>query len=259
MSTLLLAWLVIAGAVFIQRVTAFGFGLVATPLLLALDHQFVPFPVLILTVLLMSVTLAAEGVKRSKPHGAGPGEPTDVAVARSRRDGWPLQSAIFACIPGVMLGTPVASLLPQAVVQITVGTVVVLSAGLSVFRLRLPRSRLALTCAGFIGGVLTPLTATPGPPVVLTYHDMLVSRREKNLSSYFLIVSLLALLPLILAPTELVDSLHAAVLLLPGVALGLAVWPFARYLKRPRFVQCSAQALCICVGVVLLLRGVLGL
>lgn len=262
MQTLALAWLIVALAVVVQQVTAFGFGLVATPLLMWAEPGVTAYPVLLLTLPLMVLILVQTGTPARGRTAAG-GRSAAGRVSQPGEDGahrepflhrYPLAIAVAAALPGVGVGAVLAAAVPHPVMRIVVGAAVVVFSLLSFTPLRFPGTRAALGVGGFVGGVLTPMTATSGPPVVLVYGDTDLRRRQINLTVYFLAVTVLALvLPALTDRAGLLVGLRTAVELLPGMAVGLLLdRPVRRRIRNPRVVLVGAQLLCLLSGAVLI-------
>ncbi|WP_426997185.1 sulfite exporter TauE/SafE family protein [Pseudarthrobacter sp. N5] len=118
-----------------------------------------------------------------------------------------------------------------------------------------PQNRFTLFTAGVLGGVLGTVAATSGPPLVVVYRNMDPQRYRANLSLFFLISSLVALVASITVGSFGTSELVASCWLLPGVALGaLASRPLVKRLSAAA-IRPAALGLCLVAGVSLVIKG----
>lgn len=232
LGTLGLIAAVCAVAAIVQRATGSGYGIVAAPLLALLAPSTVPGPLLVATAFVMA----------------------DVAF-RHRAD-LNLRSIapVLAALPvGIVAGLLLTFVLSERVSHLCVAIAVLAGAGASLFGRRVHYTRATATAAGITSGILTVLAAQPGPPVTLVYPTESANRTRATLSLYFLIASILSLIPLAFAgngwdaPSVIVVMCIAS---LAGVSLARPVLRLA----GARTIRIASITLCGAAGGTLLIR-----
>nr|WP_281359004.1 TSUP family transporter [Isoptericola chiayiensis] len=121
---------------------------------------------------------------------------------------------------------------------------------------RVRQNRGTLAAAGVLGGALSTIAATPGPPVVVVYRADDPSRHRANLSLFFLTTTLVSLAVYAVSGDLGRGDLEVASWLVLGVGLGALV---ARVLVRripAGAIRPAALWLCL-VSAVGLLGGAL--
>jgi len=148
--TLVLVALAVAVASYAQAVSGFGFALIASPLIAAL-----------------------EGPRAAVVGGAVVATLQSLYVIRRLRPDvhWrPVALITGASLLGMPLGLLVFSTLSKEGLTAVIGTLVLASALLLWRGWRLPDTRLTETLAGVVSGSLATSTGTSGPPIVITFH-----------------------------------------------------------------------------------------
>ncbi|MFT3833463.1 MAG: TSUP family transporter [Micropruina sp.] len=205
----LLAAAAVAVAVAIQLASGSGFGLLAAPLLLLVEPDAVPVPLLLVTV---PVMLVAAWQDRAGLAG-----------------GFELGRVVVAAVPAAVVTAAVAPavLAPAAVLILGVLEVVVAVAALAGWRL--PAVPVVAPIAGLASGSLAALVATPGLPVLVVYRNANPVAYRANLAVYYLGITV-ASIGLILGLRGIgTDALVVTAQLLPGVLVG---WPLGAWLGR---------------------------
>ncbi|WP_436771430.1 TSUP family transporter [Yinghuangia sp. YIM S09857] len=194
---------VVVAAAVVQAGTGAGFGLISAPLLALLDREFVPGPVLALTVVIC-------GVGAWRERGA--------LVVRD------LRGAAVASVPGMVVGVWALSVLDATPIALVTGVVIGAAVIAAWCGARIPATPFTLSAAGGLSGFLGTLIAAPGPPVSLVYRPSEAPRLRANLSAYFAVTAVVTLVLLGAAGKfGRADAIHAAVLLpagLTGAVLG---------------------------------------
>ncbi|WP_029251722.1 sulfite exporter TauE/SafE family protein [Paraoerskovia marina] len=236
-STVALALAAVTLSTFIQFATGSGFGILGGPLLLMIDPGLVPGPLLLLTVVVMLAVVWTE--RRGLRH-------VDL--------GWAALGAVPAGIGALWL----VRLMDERVTEIVVGVAIAVGviAGLAGWKVR--QTRPALVVAGVLGGALSTIAATPGPPVVVVYRTADVSRYRANLSLFFVATSVVSLSTLIVSGELDSTDVTAAAWLLPAVVLGALVAHFLVRLIPPRSIRPAALAMCLISAVSLIVSALAG-
>jgi len=219
-----------------QASVGFGFALIAAPLLLLLRGDFVPGPMLAVTVLLTFLMACRER------HAID-----------FRGVGLALAGRATTTLPAALL----VAALPRANFDILFAGLVFLALALSV---RLPRleSKPSLTvAAGALSGVMGTVAAIGGPPVALLYQHAEGPRIRSSLSAFFLVGAALSLVALAAVGRFGRHELWLALALAPGVLLGfIASRLVSPWLDRGR-IRTLVLALSLGAAIAVLGRGLI--
>lgn len=237
---LLAAGLIILAAYFIRGISGFGSGLIAVPLL----AHFLPLtfvvPLILVTDFSASVVLGAHTRKHARWDEVRPLLPFSVL--------------------GVVAGTTLLIHLPKTLLLTTLGLFVLLFGAHNVLNLHGTRtvSRLWAAPAGLVGGTVSALFGTGGPPYVIYLNHRLRDKGElrATFSLLFLIEGGVRLTIFILAGLLLETSLLFAILAaLPLVAVGLWLGNHVHLGIAPQAMQRLVGVLLVVAGVSLLWRA----
>ncbi len=160
---------VVIVASILQRVSGFGFALVATSLLA------IAMPVSEAVVILSFVSIPSTTLTwRQLRHHADPAQ---------------LRRLMAWTIPGLPLGLIVHATVPDRPMRVILAVVIVAAVALLVTGWKMPVRHVALAdaVAGFVAGVLNTSTGTNGPPLVfdLTSQGITPDRLRATLSGVF--------------------------------------------------------------------------
>ncbi len=221
------AMLVMAAGAAVQGSVGFGLNVVAAPILIQIDPDFVPGP-LLAGALAMSLMVA----RRDR-----------VGINRSA-----LTWALLGRVPGSVLG---AFLLTEVLsvwgLSVFLASVILAGTALSVAPIRLPQGRQVIALGGFVSGVAGTTTGVGGPPVALTLQHISPRQLRGTMSVYFLIGASISLALLAAWGEFGTRHLLAVAILVPGQLLGYLVsGRLARVLdrgySRPVLLTVSAAA-----------------
>ena len=232
----MLAVLVVAVSCAVHGAVGFGMNLLAVPVLAVLDPVFVPGPA-VAAGLVLSVLIVVR-------------EP----VSLDRKLGW----AVAGLLPGTLLAVALLAVVPATALAAPTGVLVLVAVALSVLRLDLTPDRTSLTVAGVASGFLATAASIGGPPLALVYAKTQGARLRTNLSGFFVVAAVVALVALLVSGHFGSEAWRASALLLPGVVLGFVASGPLRPLvdrghTRPAVLSLSALA-----GVVAIVQGLTG-
>ena len=220
------------GAV-VQASIGIGLGMIASPVLLLADSDFIP-AALILAVLPLTFTIA--WIDRSHI------EPREVGFA------------VVGRIPGTIGGALVVASLSDRVLAVLVAASVLLAVVASITgRLFQPTDR-SLVVAGMASGFAATTTGVGGPPMALTYQNSDPATMRATISAFFSIGTLMSLGALWLAGEVGVRQLQLALLILPGVVLGIITARRVKHLLRSEVVRPAVLAICTTTAIALLVK-----
>ena len=195
---------------------ALGIGLAqfVVPVLALVDTRFVPGPMLLAGTVLAAMTAYQE---RSAIDKQGLG---------------------FSLI-GLAVGTVVGAIALRFVVGPNVprvfGIIVLIAVLISAFGIRMTADRRNLVLGGAAAGVMGTMVGIHGPPISLVFQGAEPKAARAMLGAFFAIAYLGSVGALALFGLFGHAELERTVVLLPGVAIGLAVAPLARrFIDRGR-------------------------
>ena len=232
--------MIIFAAYFIRGITGFGSGLIAVPLLVQFLPLTVVVPVILITDFSASITLGVHTRKQIR---------------------WDeIRPLLVFGILGVVVGTTLLVKLPTTPLLVTLGALILLFGLRSMLNLQRTHklSRRWAVPAGFIGGTVSALFGTGGPPYVIYLNHRLRDKGELRASftGLFLIEGAVRIVTFLVAGLLLNVSLGLAIVAaLPLVALGLYAGNRAHIGIKPESMQRLIGAILITSGIALLWRS----
>ncbi len=215
----------------VQASIGIGLGMIASPVLLLADADFIPATIM-LAVLPLTFTIAWV----DRQHIA----PSDVGFA------------LIGRVPGVIVGALVVAALSDRVLAVMVAASVLLAVVASITgRLFQPTNR-ALVVAGLASGFAGTTTGVGGPPMALTYQNSDPATMRATISAFFAIGSLMSLGALAVAGEVGVRQLQLTLLILPSVGLGIVTARLIKDRLRPDVVRPAVLVICTVAAVALL-------
>lgn len=215
----------------VQASIGIGLGMIASPMLLLADPDFIPAAIM-LAVLPLTFTIAWV----DRQHIA----PRDVGFAVAGR------------IPGTIAGALVVASLSDRILAVLVAGSVLLAVVASITgRLFQPTDR-ALVVAGLASGFAGTTTGVGGPPMALTYQNSDPATMRATISAFFSIGSVMSITALWLAGEIGVRQLQLTAMILPGVVLGIATARLVKDYLRPEVVRPAVLAICTTAAIALL-------
>ena len=215
----------------VQASIGIGLGMIASPMLLLADPDFIPVAIM-LAVLPLTFTIAWV----DRQHIA----PRDVGFALAGR------------IPGTIAGALVVASLSDRFLAVLVAGSVLLAVVASITgRLFRPTDR-ALVVAGLASGFAGTTTGVGGPPMALTYQNSDPATMRATISAFFAIGSVMSITALWLAGEIGVRQLQLTAMILPGVVLGVVTARVVKEHLRPEVVRPAVLAICTTAAIALL-------
>lgn len=198
-TTILLIFLIITAAAALQGAVGYGLNIIAAPLLMLLNPDLVPGPIIVAALLL-----------------------TILMMLRNRA-GVDLRSVrwmIFGALPGAILASLMLPYISVRVISFALAGLVLAGVVISLTGFHFPARRWIMLAAGFVSGYGSTLASIGGPPVALINQDLPGPRLRATLATYFTILSFVSILTLIPAGRFGVHELLLSLVMLPGVVLG---------------------------------------
>jgi uncharacterized membrane protein YfcA len=190
-----------AGAV-VQGMIGFGASLLAVPLLVLIDPNLVPAPVIIASLVL--------NVLMIRRHAG---------AHHWRAMRWPIAGSV----PGSVAGAAAVTVFAKAGLTVFFGVVVLLAVALSASGLHPRRTPRNLAVAGTLSGFMGTAVGIGGPPIALLFQHATGPEIRASLSRFFGIGSVISLVLLgAFGQLELAD-LRRSLVLIAGMVLGYAI------------------------------------
>lgn len=220
-----------------QTTVGLGLGLVSAPVLTFAAPELVPGVIIMLAITLPALTLVREH-EDIDWHGVG----------------WAMPWRVLGSAVGVWIITQVSAEL----LELIVGTVVLLAVALTVHTFEIPINRGTLGAVGFISGATGTATSIGGPPLALLYQHRPPHQVRSTLAVFFVTGSAISLIGLGIAGELTVEEVQIAALLVPVLALGVALGTLLRSrlplaVMRPALLTVSAVS-----AVALIVKSLLG-
>ncbi|MCY3924449.1 MAG: sulfite exporter TauE/SafE family protein [bacterium] len=191
---------VMAAGAAVQGSVGFGLNVVAAPILIQIDPDLVPGP-LLAAALAMSLMVARRdrsGINRPAVAGALAGR-----------------------LPGAVLGVfLLVRVFSDWSLAVFLASVILVGAGLSVAPIRLGEGRSVIALGGFVSGVAGTTTGVGGPPLALTLQHVPPRQLRGTMSVYFLLGASFSLALLAAWGEFGTTHLLAVAVLVPGQIVG---------------------------------------
>jgi uncharacterized membrane protein YfcA len=183
----------------VQGSVGFGLGLLAAPLLILIEPDFVPGPLLLAALFL------------------------NIFISHRERNSVDTPSLKWL-IPGRILGTIIAALLikflPEQTISILFGGLVLLAAVMSISGLHLSLIPGNLFSVGTLSGFMATTTGIGGPPLALLLQRKKGAILRGTLAAIFLVGTFMAVLALAIIGRFGLKELILSILLFPAVVVG---------------------------------------
>lgn len=222
-----LALVVVALGSTVQRTVGFGAALVSVPLLLLIDPDLVPGPVVVANLAL--ITMMAFGT----------GGDADWRGVR-----W----MALGLLPGALLGALALSLVPEDQLAVLAGAIVLAAVVGFVVYGQVALRRRALWGGGVLSGFMGTTAGVGGPPIALLYGAAPADTVRATLCRVFLVNWVLVIATLAATGRLGVDEVRTGLVLMPGGYLGVLAgrWVSARVaadrLRAPVLVLSAVAA-----------------
>ncbi len=218
--------IIVAIAACIQGSIGFGLAMLAAPLLVLIEPDLVPAP-LIVNGLLLTFLMAYRERKAIDVSGVT----------------W----MVTGCVPGIVAASVVLTVISADGFTILFSILVLLAVALSALGYSIRLTKTNVLIAGTFSGFMGTTSSIGGPPVALVYQNSTGAQMRGTLSAYFFICGILALVGLFIVGWFGVDELWLALSLLPGLIIGFAVSSITsgkldRYSLRPAVLVLSGIA-----------------
>ncbi|MEQ9556703.1 MAG: sulfite exporter TauE/SafE family protein [Rhodospirillales bacterium] len=233
LTTILIAISAMALGCAFQTALGLGFALLAAPVLVLLDPAFVPGPMLLAGVVLAALT--AYGERDAIDH-----------------------RMLSTCLIGLAAGTVIGALTLWAVAGMDLrrlfGVMILLAVGVSLMGKTVASKGRSLLAAAGISGIMGTMAGLHGPAISLAFQNAEPRVARAMLGAYFTAAYLSAVAAQVLLGAFGAPEVGRTIVLLPGVAVGLALAPVTRrYVNRDR-LRIAILAIAAVSGLILVLK-----
>jgi uncharacterized membrane protein YfcA len=219
---------------FVQAVVGLGMGLVAAPVVGLLAPSLVPALPLWLALLISGLMLAGE---------------------RAHIDWRALAWALPARVPGTLVGAWLVLQFTEEQIGVALAVMTLVAVGVAVRATHIPVNPRTLVGAGFGAGITGTATSIGGPAIALLFQREPPAVMRSTLSVFFFVGVLLSLSGLGLSGSLTSQSWQVALVLAPGVVVGMLVGRAVRdRIPRDAF-RAAVLVVCTTSAVTLLVRS----
>jgi len=220
----------------LQASIGIGLGLLAAPTLSLVDPDFIP-GALVVCVIPLSVGMTVREFSFLDRTGIG--------------------VAVIGRFFGSVLGAWIVTAAGQSAIVVIVGLSVLVAVVASATGLKFPTTRRNLAIAGTASGFSGTAAGVGGPPMALTYQNADPRTLRATIATFNTIGSAMTVTLLTIAGVIGKRELQLALLLVPGVVLGLWAARFTIHHMSPARVRPFVLVVCAASATALLTRELL--
>lgn len=208
----LLSFIILTCGAVIQGSVGFGLGLLAVPLLILIDPAFIPGPLLLIAFFLNIMISYRERKGADYPS---------------------LKWLISGRLLGTILAASILRFLPDNILGILFGTLILMAVGMSSSGLHLTIMPANLFGMGSLSGFMATSVGVGGPPLALLYQKQSGEKIRGTLAAVFLIGTLMSIVSLIIIGRFGYTELSLSVISFPAMVLGFYLsGKTSKYLDR---------------------------
>ena len=198
-TTILLISLVIGLAAALQSSIGYGLALIANPILVLINPDFIPGPVLFAVFFLSILVMLRE---------------------RHSMDLNGLSWALIGRVVGAIIAAWLLLRITQHTLILLFGIMVLFAVIVSVTGLRVPMTRLNLSLAGVLAGIMGTIASIGGPPMAMVYQYEPGDRIRSTLSGFFIVGTAISMVTLASVGRFGLEEIKLGLSLLPGILIG---------------------------------------
>lgn len=191
---------VIAGlGTLLQGSIGFGLGLIGVPLLVLINPEFIPGP-LLLAAFILNILISARELHSIDKKGVG----------------WAVPGRLLGAIAGAFI----LNLFSGKHLSLLFGLMVLIAVALTSSGINLKSNPVNLFGAATFSGIMGTTSAIGGAPMALVYQHEKGPRIRGTLAAIFLFGTILSIISLIIIGRFGLKELFLTLILLPGILLG---------------------------------------
>lgn len=201
-SLLIVAFIAVVAGSALQSMSGFGLAVIASPILVIINPNFLPAPILALGCILSLLNCIRY---RQQLHFSN------------------IKLALLARIPGSILGILLLTLLPPIFFAVGFSLLIIFSVLLTYQRVDIHHCERNLVIAGFFSGLMGTTTSVGGPPIALVYQNSNLSTLRAELGLFFLIGTLVSLIMLCASGNINYAQVQLTLPLIPALFVGFGL------------------------------------
>ena len=219
----------------VQGSIGIGLGLIAAPVLVLVDPEFIPATI---TIAVIPLTLIIAWADRAHVQWRDAG------------------IAVLGRFPGVIAGAALAAAVSDRVLGILVAASVLAAVAASLTPRRIHLSPATLATAGAASGFTGTTTGIGGPPMALTYQHADPATMRATISAFFFVGAFMSTVALWIAGEVGKRQIELSLLIIPAVIAGAFAARIVARFMRPHYVRPLVLTVCSASALVLLIDAI---
>lgn len=230
---LIIASAVMAAGSMLHGSVGFGMAMIAAPLLLLLNPELVPAPIILCAGVLVVSMLWRE---------------------RSALDFREVSWAVVGSVIGTAAAAVLLAYISQRTFMLVFGSMLLAIVAINMIRWRGQPGRWIILGAGFLSGLMGTTTSVGGPPMALVYQNADPVKLRSMLAAFAVAGFAFAVAGLMAAGKLGLREVVLAGYLVPGTLLGFILSNYTRHWLKPGFVRPAVLLLSGLAAVAILAR-----
>jgi len=216
----------------VQASVGYGMALVASPVLVLINPNLIPGPMLISAFTLSILVLIRE---RGVINFQG------------------LQWAIAGRVLGGLIAAWLITVVTQDVFVLIFGFLVIIAVVISAIGFTVPLNKRNLTIAGTLAGIMGTIASLGGPPIAMVYQHEAGARIRTSLSGFFIAGTLISMVVLGAVGKFGAEEFRYGLFLLPGTLVGFVLsksllrWLDGKYTRTAILLVATVSALVVII------------
>ena len=219
---------------FIQTTIGFGMAIVAAPLLLHLSAEYLPAPIIMVS--LFTALLTTLHNRKSIEIGG-------------------LKMAIIGRIPGSVAGAWLLLYVSVSTLSLWLGIFVLISLAIGLLPIRIEPNPKRMAIAGFISGFMGTSSGIGGPPIALLLQHQEATKLRSNLAAFFLLSSIISLIIQWAIGYLNINHLLLTLPLLPAAWAGNIAGQYSTKYLPQTLIRYLTLGLCFMAGLAAIYEG----
>jgi len=199
---ILIIFLVMSIGAALQGAVGYGMALIASPILLLIEPDLIPSPMVIASSVLVVLVAVRD---------------------RQALDFFGLKWALLGFILGIGPGLFVLKHFSGEQFAAIFAILILIAVLMSAIGVHFKPSKTSLSIAGFLSGLMSVLTTTSGPPIALVYQESPGKELRATMSGFFIAGIVLVAGSLILVGELGLHEFGLALYLIPGIIIGFFI------------------------------------
>jgi len=228
-----LAFIAVMLGATLQSLAGFGIAVIAAPVLVLIDPDFLAAPILLFGCLL-SLLNTLRYRKKLQIHKT--------------------KITLWGRMVGSVVGILLLGLLAPQFFAVSFALLVMLSVAMTYRQFEITHSPRNLMIAGFFSGVMGTTTGVGGPPIALVYQNSSLVSARAELGLFFLIGTIVSLVLLALGGHISAKQLQLTWPLVPAIFVGFALSTLLEQHFKPHYLKPLIAVLSVISSVMILVK-----